>query len=228
MPKQVYLADHPTWNNARPDRAVPFVTATYRYGANSVEWRAWDDEILAIPTDGGADVWRLARHRSDVGRDGAPAQTTFWYTPRPNVSPDGRWVLFTSNWEKTLGTDPRAPAGEQARQDVFLLQLKTLEDDSEAGSRATARGHDDRPPRGTSEPRLFSDAAVVAPSDVAPVRWRTAAGTVADGVGPDRRHAEERRRVELGAHRRRTRGLRVARLPADHPQVAANRLPASG
>lgn len=131
MPKQVYLADHPTWNNAQPDRAVPFVTATYRYGANSVEWRAWDDEILAIPTDGGADVWRLAHHRSDVRRDGAPAQTSFWYTPRPNVSPDGRWVLFTSNWEKTLGTDPKAQAGEQARQDVFLLQLRGIDADPE-------------------------------------------------------------------------------------------------
>ncbi|MGH9408667.1 MAG: hypothetical protein ACRD1V_04365, partial [Vicinamibacterales bacterium] len=49
----------------------------------------------------------------------------FWYTPRPNVAPDGRWVLFTSNWEKTLGTDPRADATERARQDVLLLKLKT-------------------------------------------------------------------------------------------------------
>jgi hypothetical protein len=58
-PKEVYLADHPTWNNARTDRPVPFITATYRYGANDVEWRPWDDELLAVPTDGGADVWRL-------------------------------------------------------------------------------------------------------------------------------------------------------------------------
>jgi hypothetical protein len=129
-PKEVYLADHPSWNNAQRDRAVPFVTGTYRYGANTVAWRPWDDEILAIPTDGGEDVWRLAHHRSDVRKDGTPEQTSFWYLPRPNVSPDGRWVLFASNWEKTLGTDPKAPAGERARQDVFLLQLKGIDEDA--------------------------------------------------------------------------------------------------
>jgi hypothetical protein len=38
------------------------------------------------------------------------------------VSPDGRWVIFTSNWEKTLGVDERD--GGTARQDVFLLRLQ--------------------------------------------------------------------------------------------------------
>jgi hypothetical protein len=130
-PKEVSLADHPTWNNAQPDRLVPFITATYRFGANQGELRPWDDEILAIQSDPpsglGAEVWRLAHHRSDVRSDTDAAQPAFWYMPRPNVSPDGRWVLFTTNWEKTLGTDPRADAGERARQDVFLLQLTPRE-----------------------------------------------------------------------------------------------------
>src|SRR4029079_10284326 len=107
-PKEVLLADHPTWNNAQPDRLVPFISALYRYGANDVAWRPWDDEIVAIqtdvPADAGAEVWRLAQHRSDVRNDNDAAQFSFWYTPRPNVSSDGRWVLFTTNWEKTLGT----------------------------------------------------------------------------------------------------------------------------
>jgi hypothetical protein len=42
------------------------------------------------------------------------------YRPRPNVSPDGRRVIFTSNWEKTLGIDPGT---NTFRQDVFLLAL---------------------------------------------------------------------------------------------------------
>lgn len=128
-PQETYLADHPTWNDARPDTLVPFITATYRYGNNTVEWRAWDDEILAVETDvrnGGAEVWRFAQHRSDVRDDNDPSQISFWYTPRPNMSQDGRWVLFTSNWEKTLGTDPKGPDGGKARQDVFLIRLKTL------------------------------------------------------------------------------------------------------
>ncbi|HEY3885523.1 MAG TPA: hypothetical protein VGL62_09975, partial [Vicinamibacterales bacterium] len=126
-PPEIYLADHPTWNNARPDELVPFITATYRFGTNTTDWRPWDEEILAVETDapGAGEVWRFAQHRSDVRSDTDPTQVGFWYTPRPNVSPDGRWVLFTSNWEKTLGTDPRADATERARQDVLLLKLKT-------------------------------------------------------------------------------------------------------
>jgi hypothetical protein len=123
-PQQVYLADHPSWHNARPDAWTPFISALYRYGDNQVAWRAWDDEIVAVQTgEAGGQVWRLAHHRSDIRHDTDPSRLSFWYTPRPNVSPDGRWVLFTSNWEKTLGTDPGGPAGGAARQDVFLLRL---------------------------------------------------------------------------------------------------------
>lgn len=133
-PAEVNLSDHPTWNNARPDRLVPFVTATYRYGDNNVVWRPWDNEIMAVQTDvgdGSAEVWRLAQHRSNVNNDDDPSVISFWYTPRPNVSRDGRWVLFTSNWGKTLGTDPQGAAGEKARQDVFLMQLPAVADDSD-------------------------------------------------------------------------------------------------
>lgn len=131
-PKQVYLADHTTWNNARGDRMTPFISGLYRYGTNTTEWRAWDDEIVAIQSDApagmDATVWRFAHHRTNVANDLDPTRTTFWYMPRPNVSPDGRWVLFTSNWEKTLGTDPVGEAGASARQDVFVVELKPAED----------------------------------------------------------------------------------------------------
>lgn len=126
-PKETSLADHPSWNNARSDRLVPYVSGLYRYGTNTSAWRAWDDELVAIQTDGApgtdATVWRFAHHRSDVRNDVDATTTYFWYEPRPNISPDGRWVLFTSNWEKTLGTDPGGDAGGSFRQDVFLLEL---------------------------------------------------------------------------------------------------------
>ena len=127
LPKEVYLADHPSWHNAQPDRLVPFVDANYRYGANTTPWRAWDEEIFAVQTDspgGPANIWRFAHHRSAVADDLDPSRISFWYTPRVNVSPDGRWALFTSNWEKTLGTDPRGDAGGTHRQDVFLIELQ--------------------------------------------------------------------------------------------------------
>ena len=132
-PKEVSLSDHPTWNNARPDRLVPFISATYRYGTADVAWRPWDNEVIAVQTDvgsGSAEVWRLAHHRSNVDNDNDPSVIAFWYTPRPNVSRDGHWVLFTSNWEKTLGTDPQGTAGEKARQDVFLMRLPAVDEES--------------------------------------------------------------------------------------------------
>lgn len=154
-PAEVYLADHPSWNNARPDRLVPYITALYRYGANNTPWRAWDDEIVAVQTDAaagqGATVWRLAHHRSDVNNDADPSRIYFWYTPRPNVSPDGRWVLFTSNWEKTLGRDPLGEPGGTFRQDVFLLALR---DGSTPGAVSPTGSRSRRSPAvGTSKPR---------------------------------------------------------------------------
>jgi hypothetical protein len=127
QPKEVYVEDHTNWNNARPDKLVPFISAIFRYGTQNGAWRALDDEIIAVETDAlGADptIWRFAHHRTDVSYDGDPTRTAFWYEPRPNVSRDGGWVLFTSNWEKTLGIDPVGDAGTSARQDVFLLQLQ--------------------------------------------------------------------------------------------------------
>ena len=131
MPKEVMLADHQSWANAEPGRLVPIISATYRFGLNTTEWRAWDDEIIAIQTDGalagqGGTVWRFAHHRSNVANDNDSSSLSFWYTPRAIVSQDGRWAIFTSNWDKTLGTDSRGQPGTMFRQDVFVVELKML------------------------------------------------------------------------------------------------------
>ena len=147
-PKEVYLSDHPTWNNARPDNTAPFISGLYRFGINNTTpWRAWDDEIIAVQSDAGPGanptVWRFAHHRSNVAADNNAAIASFWYMPRPNVSPNGNWVLFTSNWEKTLGIDPAGEPGTSARQDVFLVALKStvppvsISSTSLGGGRAT-------------------------------------------------------------------------------------------
>lgn len=126
-PQEVYISDHSTWNNARSDQLVPYVSGLFRYGtSNTTPWRALDDEIVAVETDvpgQNPTIWRFAHHRSDVADDTNASNTSFWYEPRPNVSDDGRWVMFTSNWEKTLGTDPAGDTGSGFRQDVFIVQL---------------------------------------------------------------------------------------------------------
>jgi len=121
--KEIYMADHTTWNNAQPDRDVPVISSTYRYGNNTAPWRAWDDEIIGIDPSSGT-VYRFGHHRSNIGSDSNPAAPYFWYEPIANISPDGRWVLFTTNWEKTLGTDA---AEGTARQDVFMVGLTPLQ-----------------------------------------------------------------------------------------------------
>lgn len=108
LPKEVFLSEHSNWRAARSDRRVPFVSSTFRYGANDTPWRAWDDEIISVATDGSGTVSRFAHHQSLPEGD-------FWSQPIVNVDPSGRYALFTSNWGKTLGL---------GRQDVFLVILE--------------------------------------------------------------------------------------------------------
>jgi hypothetical protein len=113
-PQETYSGDHASWNNAQSGTPVPFITGFYRTATETAPWRPWDDEIIAVQTGAAssATVWRFAHHRSTL--------VSFWDTPRANVSQDGRWALFTSNWEKTLGGDP----GGGPREDVFLVELR--------------------------------------------------------------------------------------------------------
>ena len=103
-PQEIYLSDHPTWNNARPDALVPFIDATFRYGNNPASWRAWDEEIIGVGTDVplGTTVFRYAHHRSAVASDTDASVPYSRTEPRPNVSRDGRWVVSHKIWEKHL------------------------------------------------------------------------------------------------------------------------------
>ena len=120
-PKVVYLSEHSTWNNAKRDTMRPVISSTFRFNNESAPWRALDDEVIAIATEGPSTVYRFCHHRSDSRDENNSASTYFWYQPIANVSPNGKWAMFTSNWEKTLGADPN-DAG-RSRQDVFLVQL---------------------------------------------------------------------------------------------------------
>ncbi len=104
-PAQWVVDTHLSWNNVRPDDKQPVCMEGYRL--DNLVQRAWDGEIICVRTDGVAStVWRFAHHRSRVA--------SFWDQPRANVSQDGRFLLFTSNWEGTVGA---------GRQDAFVVQL---------------------------------------------------------------------------------------------------------
>ena len=121
-PPDFSVSSHVSWSNAQPTQLVPVLGALYRYNNDVGPWREWDEEIIAVRTDGvESRVWRFAHHRSNYNNNGPTDTDAFWYTPRPNISPDGRWAIFTSNWEKTLGDDTREV---NKRQDVFLVALQ--------------------------------------------------------------------------------------------------------
>lgn len=127
-PSAFQESNHLSWWNAQPDRLMPVLIANYRYfGANPTPWRTWDDEVVAVETrEGPSVVYRFCHHRSNIAHDTDPANKAgYWYFPRPQVSPDGKWCLFTSNWEKTLGPDAGAAPweGNSFRQDTFLVAL---------------------------------------------------------------------------------------------------------
>ncbi len=104
------IQGHQSWANVRPDNREPLLNDNAEIAGR--RWGLWSGEIQAVATDGTGTVWRFAHNRSVY--DG-----NFWDYPRGNISPDGRYFIFTSNWEKTLGADPRGAE----RRDVFLLEL---------------------------------------------------------------------------------------------------------
>jgi hypothetical protein len=122
---QPNLAEHTSWNNAQDGTLVPVLAELYRWGGATNPWRAWDDEIVAIQTTGQTKVWRFAHHRTDTTWDDDPTHSEFEYQPKVNISQNGRWAIFNSNWEKTLGVDAHPPAVPHVtkRRDVFVLEL---------------------------------------------------------------------------------------------------------
>lgn len=112
---------HVSWNNARPEAKVPVVLSTYHAEEQGDPHCAYGDEVLAVATDGSQRMWRFAHHRSVMHRstqDRSARGWNFWDTPRGNVAQDGRFYMFTSNWEQTLGRDH-----DQYREDVFIVRL---------------------------------------------------------------------------------------------------------
>ena len=112
---------HLSWNNANADDSAPVCLSTYRRDNPNVAGTPpkvlgpWENEIVCVETDGKeSKAWRFAHTYST-------AQNGFWSSPRGNVSQDGRFYMFTSDWEDQLGRDPKTSS---YRTDVFIVELK--------------------------------------------------------------------------------------------------------
>ncbi len=120
-PTQGWYDKHFSWNNVDPQDTKPVCFSSYRPdnpdtpGTPPKVVGPWENEIDCLEMDGkGSRIWRFA-HTYSTAKNG------FWSTPRGNVSQDGRFFLFTSDWEDQLG---KAPNGRQYRHDVFLVELR--------------------------------------------------------------------------------------------------------
>lgn len=118
--KGPWYDSHFSWNNVDPNDSTPVCFSTYQSTNPNTPATPllvagpWENEIDCAETDGkGSKVWRFA-HTYSTARNG------FWSSPRGNISQDGRFFSFTSDWEDQLG---KAPNGSY-RTDVFVVELK--------------------------------------------------------------------------------------------------------
>lgn len=89
------LVDDETW-----------ATLSFYVGNSLPSSGIFRNEIVQVATDGSGRVRRLAHHRSVF--------KTYWDSPRANISRDGRFIVFTSNWEGA------------SQRDVFILKVPVM------------------------------------------------------------------------------------------------------
>ena len=114
--------DHSNWNNARADLLVPVISGTQR-GTGSTQWARWYDEIVAVATQPNppAQVYRAGRHYVAIYDANGNSIATFRDSPRPQVTHDGMWTFFTSNWGLKLGTFGSGALNH--RRDLFVVRM---------------------------------------------------------------------------------------------------------
>ena len=111
-----YDAEHSSWFNSSTNPQAPVLFSRYNCTAPPGPL-TWYGEIIAAATDGSNTVWRFA-HNHNGGLVGFAGQSF------AQISNDGRWALFSSYWDGTLG----AAAGDfgfSKRIDTFIVDLVT-------------------------------------------------------------------------------------------------------
>ena len=88
------LADNEGW----------VLKSTYTDAGGSPNNKTMQDEIFQIATDGSQKVRRITDHHST-----GALNTNYYNQPRANISKDGGFVVWTSNWN--------------GRRDVYLADI---------------------------------------------------------------------------------------------------------
>jgi len=107
-------AQHFTWSNVNVTDTAPVCGSTYSYDGDKTIDQPFAGEIFCVETDGLATtVWRFAHNRATY------ISPFFQTQPLGSVSSDGRFLVFTSDWDAQLGigTDGRPLS------DAFIVKL---------------------------------------------------------------------------------------------------------
>jgi hypothetical protein len=141
QPFEWTLDKHFSWSDADPSDTMPVCGATYVdaivQGGNGTQnvltnpvlqiRRPWDREIICLATSGPTEVWRFAHDRgTGTLNDNAAINTNFWAVPIGNISQDGRFYLFGTDWEWSLGSrrgTSGCPSSGTCRTDAFIVEL---------------------------------------------------------------------------------------------------------
>jgi hypothetical protein len=89
-----HLADNDGW----------MLVSLYEVAAVPAPLGPYHNEIILVKTDGSESVIRILHHRS--------VYKSYYDTPRANISRDGRFIAFTSNW------------GGRERHDLFIARIE--------------------------------------------------------------------------------------------------------
>ena len=112
-----------SWANDNASDTAPFIAlmqaGTGIYNTFSAI-DAWDNELLAVSTNGSGEVYRLA-HTYANGLEFTPG----------SISQDGKYLLWTTNWDGMLGntdgTDTPCTIDMNCRVDVFMAVLPIIQ-----------------------------------------------------------------------------------------------------
>lgn len=130
---------HWSWNDTNPADTMPVCGSFYNShgrgnGTQNVQTNPllqitvpYDREIVCVSTAGPSRVWRFAHNRATAASNAhAGGGSNFWASPRGNISPDGRFYMFTSDWDWGLGSrkgSSGCPEAGICRTDVFVVEL---------------------------------------------------------------------------------------------------------
>ena len=156
-------SEHHSWLNSNDNSNAPLFIS--RFIVVPPCQFAWSGELIAAAVDGSNTVWRFA-HNHATGRCN-------YGQGFAQISNDGKWALFSSYWDGSLGSD--TSFGCSTRIDTFIVQLVESSPPPTITTTSLPDGIQNQP----------DSATISATGGVVPYNWSITAGGVPSGLALD-------------------------------------------